>query len=95
MKKKLAEITFDYVTNLFSTYSPSFQDINEVIDFTDCVVDIHLNDILCVPFSADEVKRAVFDMHPSKASEPNGFTALFYQKLWPVVVLILFQLLYS
>lgn len=74
-EKKLAEITFDYFTNLFSTSSSSFQDINEMIDFTDCVVNNHLNDILCLPLSADEVKGAVFD----------GFTALFYQKLWPVV----------
>lgn len=55
-----------------------------MIDFTDCVVDNHLNDILCLPFSVDEVKRAVFDLHPSKAPGSDGFTALFYQKLWPV-----------
>ncbi|XP_075498859.1 uncharacterized protein LOC142537187 [Primulina tabacum] len=33
----------------------------------------------------EKVRRAVFDMHPSKAPGPDGFTALFYHKLWPIV----------
>lgn len=52
--------------------------------FTDSVVDRQLNEILCAP-SSEEIHMAVFDMHRSKALGPDGFTALFYQKLWPVV----------
>lgn len=44
-----------------------------------------MNDYLCVPFSSDEVRLGIFDMHLSKASGPDGFTALFYQKFWPVI----------
>lgn len=44
-----------------------------------------MNAILCAPFSEDEIHKAVFDMHPSKAPGPDGFTVLFYQKLWPII----------
>ena len=33
----------------------------------------------------EKIKAAVFQMGPTKASEPDGMNALFYQKLWHVV----------
>jgi hypothetical protein len=33
-------------------------------------------------FSTDEVKKALFQMHPSKALGVDGFTARFYQRHW-------------
>lgn len=48
-----------------------------------------MNDILCAPFTAKEVRKDIFDMHTSKASEPDGFTAFFYQKLWPMIGVVI------
>lgn len=36
-------------------------------------------------FSAGEIKKALFDMDPSKAPRPDGMTTGFYQKYWDVV----------
>ncbi|KAK3217731.1 hypothetical protein Dsin_011701 [Dipteronia sinensis] len=36
-------------------------------------------------FTSDEIKRAVFDMSPSKAPSLDGFLTLFYQKYWSTV----------
>lgn len=41
--------------------------------------------ILNESFSALEIKDAIFQMEPSKAPGPDGFSALFYQKFWNVV----------
>jgi hypothetical protein len=44
-----------------------------------------LKDKLALPINKDEVKKAVFGMHPWKAPGPDGFPAGFYQKSWDVV----------
>lgn len=36
-------------------------------------------------FSKEEVQKALFDLHPSKAPGPDGFTAFFYQDAWDTV----------
>ncbi|KAK3225294.1 hypothetical protein Dsin_005156 [Dipteronia sinensis] len=43
------------------------------------------SDFLDSPFTAIEVKKAVFDMFPTKASGIDGMPALFYQIYWDTV----------
>ncbi|XP_010682145.3 uncharacterized protein LOC104897032 [Beta vulgaris subsp. vulgaris] len=40
------------------------------------------NEQLCATVTMTEVKEAVFDLAPDKASGPDGFTPFFYQKYW-------------
>lgn len=35
--------------------------------------------------TGDEVRRALFQMHPPKSPGPNGMSPLFYQKFWRIV----------
>ena len=37
------------------------------------------------PFSAKEIKDAVFQLGPVKASGPIGFPAVFFQRYWDIV----------
>ncbi|MCH93152.1 putative ribonuclease H protein, partial [Trifolium medium] len=40
---------------------------------------------LAAPITQEEVRNAVFNMHPWKAPGPDGFPAGFYQKSWEIV----------
>ncbi|KAH9672067.1 reverse transcriptase domain-containing protein [Citrus sinensis] len=56
--------------------------------FLQCVatkVTSEHNSMLLAPFSAIEVKDAVFGMHPDKSPGPDGMNPTFYQKFWHIV----------
>jgi hypothetical protein len=40
------------------------------------------NDKLLAPITKDELKEALFEMHPDKAPGPDGFNPAFYQHFW-------------
>ncbi|KAL9671641.1 hypothetical protein QQ045_009211 [Rhodiola kirilowii] len=44
-----------------------------------------MNELLKAPFTDGEVKRALFQMHPTKAPGLDGFSALFFQSNWGIV----------
>jgi hypothetical protein len=44
-----------------------------------------MNSWLLHPFSEDEVRAALFQMHPLKSLRPDGFPTIFYQKNWDIV----------
>lgn len=73
----MAEITTHYFATLFSSSKPNQQDIETMLECVENVIEQHMNESLRVPFIAEEIRTTVFDMHPSKALGPNGFTALF------------------
>jgi hypothetical protein len=43
------------------------------------------NGLLVESFSAEEVKRAVFQMEHNKSSGPDGFSTEFYQVFWELI----------
>ena len=49
------------------------------------MVTSEMNHDLHRPFSNEEVRVALFQMHPSKAPGPDGMSTLFYQKYWHIV----------
>ena len=61
------------------------QTIDEVLHNVDGVVTPGMNNDLLRPFTHEEIKRALFQMHPSKAPGPDGMSALFFQKYWHIV----------
>jgi hypothetical protein len=83
-------IVVDYFHNLFT--SSNSDSIDEVVQSVDAVVTQDMNDSLMQPFSSKEIRRALFQISPSKAFGPDGMTALFFQKYWHIVGLMLLWL---
>lgn len=81
----LTSTSFECFGNIYSTSTPTLRDIEAVIECSDCVMGDQMNEVLSDSFSEAEIRIAVFDMHPSKAPGPDGFTAIFCQKLWPII----------
>ena len=51
----------------------------------DRVVTPAMNSTLLQPYTPDEAKQALFQMHPSKSLGPDGMTPFFFQKYWHIV----------
>lgn len=49
------------------------------------MIDDRLNSVLRAPFIGNEVRKALFDMHPDKAPGPDGMSVFFFQKFWDVI----------
>ena len=56
-----------------------------VLDSVDRVVTPDMNSTLLQPYTPDEVKQALFQMHPSKSHRPDGMSPFFFQKYWHIV----------
>ena len=56
-----------------------------VLESVDQVVTPDMNHTLFQPYTPNEVRRALFHMHPSKSPEPDGMSPLFFQKYWHIV----------
>jgi hypothetical protein len=72
----------NYFTDLFSSgnqvFDPSFMEKVRPKVSTD------MNNMLIAPFTADDVKRAVFSIGDLKAPGPDGLHAIFYKKFWNI-----------
>lgn len=44
-----------------------------------------MNESLLTSYTDEEIKRALFQMHPSKSPGPDGMSPFFYQKYWDIV----------
>ncbi|XP_073067166.1 uncharacterized protein [Primulina eburnea] len=79
-EKDIADVMLNFFANLFSSNHPSAAEIEEATKNISPLVDEAMNEILQEPFTESDIYKALFDMHPSKAPGPDGFTALFFQK---------------
>ena len=72
---------WDHFSNLIGTYKPCSASINlHVLQFPGVELGT-----LSSPISSEEVKAAIFDLHPEKAPGPDGFTGLFFRLAWDTI----------
>ncbi|XP_062075810.1 uncharacterized protein LOC133779929 [Humulus lupulus] len=78
----LENLMVEYFQTLFKS---SVDNWEEVINCISLSITQAQNDLMLRPIEADEVKSALFQMHPDKSPGPDGMTPGFYQKYWPIV----------
>jgi hypothetical protein len=81
--QQIESVAVDYFERLFASSQPAR--INKTLMAVDNTVSQDANRKLLLPFSADEVRVALFQMHPSKAPGLDGMTSFFFQKFWHVI----------
>ena len=77
------KVAVDYFEELFSTTSPSVFD-DFLSDITPGITP-QMNQWLLRLATEEEVREALFMMHPEKAPGPDGMTALFFQHSWHII----------
>lgn len=78
----LADFITDYYAKLFTTGGT---EVEEVIDCVEGKITERHNRDLLMPITDEEVKQALFHMHPDKAPGPDGMTPAFFQRHRSVV----------
>jgi hypothetical protein len=75
-------MTTSFYKDLYMT--EGVHEMNLVLDHVPWRVTPHMNDILTAEFTSEEVKKALFQMFPTKAPGPDGFPMHFFQRHWNV-----------
>lgn len=81
--KAKERIALDYFNSTFKSNIPT--DAIEVVEDIQPMVSRSMNRALLLEFRAEEVTKALKQMHPKKASVPDGIPHLFYQHYWSIV----------
>ena len=76
-------VAIDYFNDLFATIPPSgFEDFLSEVP---TLITEDQNRFLTSWASEEEVRSALFMMHPEKVPGPDGMTALFFQQSWSII----------
>ena len=75
----------NYFHNLFTTTHLDHTIMENVLDSVDRRITDDMNGILLQPYTACEIKRALFQMHLSKSPGPDGISPCLFQKNWYIV----------
>ena len=82
-ENKVAKIAVDYYQTLFIASATTH--MTEVIDKVDRVVTDDMRRTLMLPYTEEDVRVALFQMHPSKSSGLDSMSPYFFQKFWHIV----------
>uniref|UniRef100_A0A803QEL1 Reverse transcriptase domain-containing protein n=1 Tax=Cannabis sativa TaxID=3483 RepID=A0A803QEL1_CANSA len=81
-KNGLSDVILNYYNDLFCSSATNTSPVTINIPST---VTRAQNESLLAPVSNEEVRKALFQMHPDKSPGPDGMTPGFYQRCWSIV----------
>ena len=82
-EKGVEKVAVDYFEDLFSTISPS--EFDSFLAEVAPSISFQMNQMLLRAATEEEVRHALFMMHPKKAPGPDEMTTLFFQHSWHII----------
>ncbi|KAK5785641.1 hypothetical protein PVK06_040243 [Gossypium arboreum] len=80
---EIGNIARDYFVNLFE--SSGTGNMDHILSGVPCCISESMNQCLLVIYSKEEVIEALNGIGPTKASGPDGFPTIFFQKYWNII----------
>ncbi|XP_050136153.1 uncharacterized protein LOC126611871 [Malus sylvestris] len=81
----IENVVMEYFRKKFQSQRVLPNVMSKVTDAVTLKVTPEMNAELLKPYSMEEIKIALFQMHPSNALGPDGMSSLFYQMFWYIV----------
>ncbi|KAM1255704.1 hypothetical protein PS1_030066 [Malus domestica] len=81
----IEHVVMDYFRKIFLSQRVLLNAMSEVTDAVVPKVTPDMNAELLKPYTKEEIKLALFQMHHSKSPGKDGMSPLFYQKFWHIV----------
>jgi hypothetical protein len=75
---EMQELAIDFYKTLYT--SEGVYDMDRVLNHVPRKVTPAMNDIVTAPYTNEDVKKALFQMFPTKAPGPDGYPAHVFQR---------------
>ncbi|CAN1172032.1 Putative ribonuclease H protein At1g65750 [Linum perenne] len=84
--EEMGEILINFYSELFTSSLPPSDFRRRICSIPMArQVTVEMNEMLTAPVNGSDIKRAVFDIGPNKASGSDGFSGAFFQAYWDII----------
>ncbi|XP_062014504.1 uncharacterized protein LOC133731044 [Rosa rugosa] len=82
---RLERVVSSYFTKMFTASELDFEAMETTLAAIQPRVSTEMNAQLCLPYTGEEIKCALFQMYPTKSPGPDGMPPIFFQHYWETI----------